>query len=268
MDYIHYHPELCDDCRSASVFKTMGYKFINSIPSGRITDVVYLKLNSNFIMKLIHSSMLNSMGSELCRFKLLYIFNNFNKLVREKSPKFIHIHILCPHVPFIFDSTGRCISFTDRENWGNKNVYLGQWLFVAKRINSIIDTLLEQSPNKPIIVIQSDHGVRALQHDSQSPPFIFDKNGIVYIENDTNKPLNYYQACFNNFNAFYFPDSNYSDLYDTLSPVNTFRIILNHFFNGKYKLLPDESYCGPMVTKETSIKDTINFQNMTRFAKW
>jgi hypothetical protein len=268
MDYIHYHPELCNDCRSASIFKTMGYKFINTIPAQNFVDAIYLKMNSIFIMKLIHTSLLKSLELELHRYKILYIFNNFDKLVMEKSPKFVHIHILSPHVSFFSDSTGNRLSYNDKENWRDKKIYLGQWLFVAKRINTVIDNILEQSPSKPIIVIQSDHGVRALQHGSQNPPLIFDKNGNIHIENDTNRILNYFQACYNNVNAFYFPDGNYEDLYDTLSPVNTFRIILNHFFNGKYKLLPDESYCGPMVTKETAIKDTINFQNMTRFAKW
>ena len=30
--------------------------------------------------------------------------------------------------------------------------------------------------------------------------------------------------------------------YDTITPVNTFRVILNHYFDQRLELLPDESY--------------------------
>jgi len=268
MDYIHKEPGLYDSILIASQLKKQGYQFYNSIPPNTILDGVYLKMNSELVMELIHVSMLKSIGPEFHRFKILYLFNNFSKIMREKSPKIVHIYFMCPHVPFIFDSSGNRLPYNDKENWKNKAVYRGQWIFMAKKIESVIDSIFLQSQIKPIIILQSDHGVRALPRGKQSPPLISDENGIVYIENDKNKPLNYYQLFTNNFNAFYFPDGNYSSLYDSLSPVNTFRIVLNHVFKTNYAMCPDQSYIGPAVSKGTKEKDSVEFLNVSKYARW
>ena len=46
---------------------------------------------------------------------------------------------------------------------------------------------------------------------------------------------------FSNLNAFYFPNKDYSRLYDSISPVNTFRVVLNTYFNAQLPLLKDSS---------------------------
>jgi hypothetical protein len=43
-------------------------------------------------------------------------------------------------------------------------------------------------------------------------------------------------------NAYYFPDQDYKPLYASISPVNTFRLIFNQFFQADYSLLEDRSY--------------------------
>ncbi len=43
-------------------------------------------------------------------------------------------------------------------------------------------------------------------------------------------------------NAIYFPDRGYNDLYEDLTPINTFRIIFNRYFGQNFPLLPDTSY--------------------------
>ena len=267
MDYIHYNPDFYGKYNVGSLFESMGYRFFNTMPQRTLSDAFYLKMNDGFIMELIHCSMLKSLGQEIQRFNILYIFNNFGRLIHEKGPKFIHIHIMCPHVPFVFDSTGARLPYAEKVNWRNKNIYLGQWIFVAKKMQSVVDSIFTQSP-KPIIIIQSDHGVRSLPHGGQQPPLISDEKGIVFMDGDSARPFNYFQVSCNNISAFYFPDSNYADLYDSMTPVNTFRIVFNHFFNATFPLMPDESYNGPMVTSVTTLKDTANFQNVTRFTRW
>ena len=46
-------------------------------------------------------------------------------------------------------------------------------------------------------------------------------------------------------NAYYFPGQKYELLYPSVSPVNSFRIVLNTFFGGTYELLPDRNYFIP-----------------------
>jgi len=43
-------------------------------------------------------------------------------------------------------------------------------------------------------------------------------------------------------NAYYVNDEAKRDLYATITPVNTFRIIFNDYFGTNYPLLDDKSY--------------------------
>jgi len=46
-------------------------------------------------------------------------------------------------------------------------------------------------------------------------------------------------------NAYYLPGHN-DELYSTISPVNTFRLIFDAYFGGKYDILPNISYFSPV----------------------
>ena len=43
-------------------------------------------------------------------------------------------------------------------------------------------------------------------------------------------------------NAYYFPDADKSVLYPSITPVNTFRLLFNIYFDGNLELLPDKNY--------------------------
>jgi hypothetical protein len=43
-------------------------------------------------------------------------------------------------------------------------------------------------------------------------------------------------------NVYYFPDQDYTALYPAISPVNTFRVVLNQYFGADYPLLPDRHF--------------------------
>jgi hypothetical protein len=43
-------------------------------------------------------------------------------------------------------------------------------------------------------------------------------------------------------NAYYVNEQAKQDLYPTITPVNTFRVIFNHYFGTTYPLLEDLSY--------------------------
>ena len=43
-------------------------------------------------------------------------------------------------------------------------------------------------------------------------------------------------------NAYYLPGIGQGDLYPTISPVNSFRVVFNQYFGGKFPLLPDLSF--------------------------
>ena len=71
---------------------------------------------------------------------------------------------------------------------------------------SLVDSVFKFSNRPFIMIIQSDHGYRSYEP------------GKVLLE-------------FENFSAFYFPDKDYKTINDSLSSVNTYRIVLNKYFN-------------------------------------
>ena len=84
-----------------------------------------------------------------------------------------------------------------------------------------MDEILDESSSPPIIIIQGDHGT-CYGTTTEFEPCIAERMSI--------------------FNAYYFPDKEYGNLYDDVTPVNTFRIVLNQFFGTDYPLLEDSSY--------------------------
>ena len=44
------------------------------------------------------------------------------------------------------------------------------------------------------------------------------------------------------FNAYYFPNIDSKIIHDGITPVNSFRLVLNNYLNGNYELLEDRMY--------------------------
>ena len=59
----------------------------------------------------------------------------------------------------------------------------------------------------------------------------------------------------NNFDAYYLPDEKKDLLSEPRTPVNTFRIIFNSYFNGEYDLLENSSYYSNPFDKIYQFKD-------------
>jgi|TARA_B110000467_G_scaffold134753_1_gene131263 hypothetical protein len=79
---------------------------------------------------------------------------------------------------------------------------------------------LNETDHQPIIIIESDHGT----------------------DFDWNEPTNeMLKQRFSNLNAYYMPEGQ-ELLYDTITPVNSFRIMFNSNFNGNFELLEDKVY--------------------------
>jgi hypothetical protein len=87
-------------------------------------------------------------------------------------------------------------------------------LFINQRILPIVKNILAQSKTPPIIVIQGDHGA----------------------------VLDNMQRRMSNLNVYYLPGGGDQLLYDGITPVNTFRVILKHYFGLDLPLLEDVSY--------------------------
>ena len=142
------------------------------------------------------------------------------------EPIFVFSHILVPHPPYLFGPEGEPVSSVrpqGLESWQDKEGYINNVKFANKKITQVIDELLTDPENPPVIIIQADHG------------YGFDIDVSELSKENLEQKMSI-------FSAYYLPDTeeNLSD--DVITPVNTFRIIFNSYFNADYDLLENKMY--------------------------
>ena len=160
------------------------------------------------------------------RDKIICPFDELDKISEnDVMPKFVFTHVMAPHSPFVFDSNGgnseSIISSLGDVNSHKEKSYANQLQFVNSKIKHIVQKLLD-TDNPPIIIIQSDHGWR-LPHEQDEPSTQY----IKYL---------------NNFKAYYIPNGDRNIELENTSPVNTFRVLFNTYFDDDYEILENKFY--------------------------
>jgi hypothetical protein len=139
-----------------------------------------------------------------------------------QSPSFTYLHLLMPHKPFIYDSTGKAPDVYAMLSGGNRisgtdKLYLQYLVYTNKRITRFINELYAATGGKAVIVVMSDHGYR----DANSMP------GRDFS--------------FQPFNAVYLPNRDYHLWYDSVSNVNQFPLLFNTLFGQQIPLKKDST---------------------------
>lgn len=168
------------------------------------------------------------------RQQVLYSFEKLAKLYKMPGPKIVFAHIVSPHPPFVFDANGRAVepsrgfSFNDGDDFQGtleeyRAGYAQQVKFVNHKMEQVIDAILTKSSTPPVIIIQGDHGPGSrLNWSSPAQSCLWERTSIL--------------------NAYYLPGGEESRLYPSISPVNSFRVVLDAYFGANLQLLPDSSY--------------------------
>lgn len=138
-----------------------------------------------------------------------------------KNSFFVYAHIMMPHYPYFFDENGKIMPdsysggqlTTITQILHDRKKYLSQLIYTNKLTIETINAILKNSKIKPIIIIQGDHGFRHLPERNKD------------IESHTI------------FNSYYFPDNDYKYLNDSINPVNSFRVILNKYFDENLEII-------------------------------
>lgn len=163
-------------------------------------------------------------------------FERLQEVPELEGDYFVYAHVIAPHPPFVFDAQGNFIeqyevfSLDDANYYikeHSRGGYIGGYRKQIQYINTLlmetVDAILAKSDTPPIIIIQSDHGPGAYLHwGSLESTIPAERFGIL--------------------NAYYFPDEDYTMLYSEITPVNSFRVVINQYFDGEYELLPDQHY--------------------------
>jgi len=151
--------------------------------------------------------------------RVLDVFSEAEKIPAMKEATFSFIHIIKPHDPISFDQDGNILD----EIANTEDSFFAQLKFVNRRTLQMIDSILEQSSTPPIIVLQGDHGSRL---------------GAVWRGP---RDMTHFEI----LNAYHFPDGGDSVLSSSITPVNTFRIMFNYYFDTDYELLENHHYNMP-----------------------
>jgi hypothetical protein len=159
------------------------------------------------------------------RERIEYTLDKLETVASLDGPKFVFAHILAPHDPFVFDQDGNFVYRETPFTLNNDKEYLTPGTYVAgytselqylnQRVEEVVNAILAESDVPPVIILQGDHGAprtRVINGDSAI------------------------------LNAYYFPGDGSEQLYATISPVNTFRLIFNQYYNGQFSLLEDRPY--------------------------
>jgi hypothetical protein len=147
---------------------------------------------------------------EIHRQRILFTLDQLGKVAKMSGPKFVFAHIVSPHRPFVFGPQGENVQQEKNPLVG----YRDQLTYLNSRMIPLLQKIISDSASPPIIVIQGDHG------------------GVDTEGGDRQAILN----------AYYLPDNGSQHLYESITPVNTFRLIFNTYFGSRYEPLEDISY--------------------------
>jgi hypothetical protein len=203
-----------------------------------------LMVRTNSLVSLLMNNSVASLLLELDLIKAPYstygehqnlILNNLSeleKLAAIPGPKFVFLHLLIPHPPFIFDedepiTPDKVFTLTNESFFeGTAKQYISGYISQVEYLNRALEISLElvlsNSSMPPIIILQGDHGPGAYFNQTIGETCLQERFGIL--------------------NAYLLPGIDPVILYSSISPVNTFRLVLNEYFGAELDMLPDNHY--------------------------
>jgi hypothetical protein len=160
---------------------------------------------------------------EVLRSIILAAFDRLARPLPLDGPRLVFAHIVAPHRPYLFTATGEAIdpggAFTLLEEpeagADTRGLYRDQAAYVTARTQAVIQAILSNQDLPPVIILQADHGA-GLGIGRE------ERTSILY--------------------AILIQDACRSMLYPSITPVNTFRVVFNCYFDAQLPLVADETY--------------------------
>ena len=232
---------LMHDNRVMQILESNGYLTINFDSNWGPTNAIKIAdqnlcekspaFNSDIFITVLSNSMLKPIYVDLFlpadRERVLCIFSELPEIQFEsEKPIFVFAHIMLPHGPYVWGPNGEhkkidSLSMLDVKE--DKKAYVDQLKFTNKMVQEMIEKIIDEKKRPKIIIIQSDHGA-AIPLDWQNP--------TEKMQHDRLSNINY----------ILLPDKNENPLYNTITPVNTFRVLFNDYFNTNFEVLEDRIF--------------------------
>ena len=236
-----------------NLFSTNGYRIESFKTEYSFTDFSNLESHHDFrnIPKKFTQTFISSTAASILINPSLYswhskivdyVFESLPQLATRQGPQFTFAHISCPHPPFVFNADGspkkvdRVFLTTDQDGFlmiGTSDEYLegygDQINYVQKKTIEMVDQIIAQSKVPFILILQADHGP-GLQSVAMNLEGVNPEERMSIL------------------NAYYFYDQNYQGLSPTITPVNTFRLIFDQYFDQDLPLLENHHFYSTFVS--------------------
>jgi hypothetical protein len=159
------------------------------------------------------------------------ILDEAPKIAEMPEATFTVLHFIMPHYPVRFRRDGSIITdqaeFREANRGGRRPAFIDQLAWFNESLLQMVDEIDANSTTPPIIIIQGDHGsILGRTHPNGNARF------------------------FKILNAYRFPgEGKQALLAQDISPVNSFRVVFNTYFDGTYELLPNRHFRIPQFYK-------------------
>ena len=212
------------DIRSADVYLSPGPNEFEQIAIGTFLGRLWFSLRDIF-------------GWDLSRYgRITAMLETLGEERQMRDPVFVFAHFLAPHPSFIFNEDGseRCPvgdDMHDEEHFppvihdvdAYRAAYIRQLKGVNVHLLEAVRRIIAATDDPCIIIIQGDHGpgaeTRWEEPENTNMP---ERMGII--------------------NAYLLPEEAGEHLYPEITPVNSFRLVLNHVLGTDLELLEDRAY--------------------------
>ena len=220
-----------------------GYRYVHfdtmfgGTETSEVADIRYnvrpAWMRSEFMTVMVRTTMLRALEPSMAQ-SIRSMTREVMEIPKMEGPTFTFLHLLIPHNPYVFDRDGNeranipvTLQFEEKTGgWSGKKEYVDQLVYASRRILEVVDAIIANSPQPPIIILQSDHGsassYRSRQPQKKRERFYRERTGIL--------------------NAWYAPEAVKAQLTRDMAPVNTFRVLFSTLFGDPLPSLPTHNY--------------------------
>jgi hypothetical protein len=152
------------------------------------------------------------------------------RVPERQEPTLAFAHILNPHSPYVFTADCRDLNGNAAGTISSpkEHPYVGQIQCLNRMVLRLVGSLIQNSPEPPIILLQGDHGSNLLRYSS--------------AESASAVSPAQARERFGAFGAYYLPRGGGRLFADTVTVVNVLRKVLNHYFDAGLPPAPDQLY--------------------------
>ncbi len=166
-------------------------------------------------------------------------FANLREISEQEETTFAFAHFLVPHPPFVLDENGQCMSVAQAQSRTRAENYIGQLKYANGQLLELIDDLKSQPGPEPIIILQADEGPWPERYAGDEITRLgTDVSAVNWLDTEPAE-LREKMAI---LSAQYLPGVAADTIAADATPVNTFRMVLRHYFGVPIEDLPDRQY--------------------------